>query len=270
MTGALMRTDISGTSPVPLSVASSNGVVNIRTNSQVASSATVGAINPENLTGSPPASVGKSSLVALDVSRKLDVTVQIDGYLTSVFGALLVVGLAYRFWRLQSGRASDFEINEAEFGLGQQKIKLKANDDDRQIAYKIWVELSTRKIGLKIDLEQDVISEVYDSWHTYFSVTRELIKDVPVRKYRRDATAKIVQLSIEVLNEGLRPHLTRWQARFRRWYERAALHADFESQSPQEIQRAFPAFEELSKDLMLVNGRLIAYRAKMHELISQR
>lgn len=265
-----MNNDASALSPSQSSLASASGVAVARNSSQPAASEHIAAVAPVKTTSSPSSPVGTTSLITFEVNKKFDVTAHVDGYITSAFGVLLVAILAYKYWNFQLGRASDFEINEAEFGLGQQKIKLKANDDDRQIAYKIWVELSTRKIGLKIDLEQDVISEVYDSWHTYFSVTRELIKDVPVRKYRRDATSKIVQLSIEVLNEGLRPHLTRWQARFRRWYERAALHADFESRSPQEIQRAFPAFDELSADLMLVNGRLIAYRSKMHELISQR
>lgn len=265
-----MKNGASDISPIPSSAASSSGTVALLSNSESEVSGHVVAATPIKSASSPSSPVGTSSLVDLNVNKKLDVSAYVDGYITGTVGLLLVAGVVYKYWRLKLGRVSDFEINEAEFGLGQQKIKLKANDDDRQIAYKIWVELSTRKIGLKIDLEQDVISEVYDSWHTYFSVTRELIKDVPVRKYRRDATAKIVQLSIEVLNEGLRPHLTKWQARFRRWYERAALHADFESKSPQEIQRAFPDFEELSVDLMLVNKRLIAYRTKMHELISQR
>jgi len=209
-------------------------------------------------------------LISFSVTRQLDVSLQFDGVATTVLGVVLVGGAFWRYWRLRAGRATDFELNEAEFGFGQQKIKLKANDDDRQIAYKIWVELSTRKIGLPIDLEQDVITEVYDSWHTFFSVTRELIKDVPVKKYQRDSTSKIVRLSIEVLNEGLRPHLTKWQARFRRWYEHAAKKEDFGSTAPQDIQREFPAFSELAEDIKLVNDRLITYRTRMHELITKR
>lgn len=210
------------------------------------------------------------SLVSFSVTKQFDVALYVDGFTTGGLAIVVLGGVLWRYWRLTAGRSRDFELDEAEFGLGQQKIKLKPNDDDRQIAYKIWVELSTRKIGLTIDLEQDVITEVYDSWHTFFSVTRELIKDVPVRKYQRDSTAKIVRLSIEVLNEGLRPHLTKWQARFRRWYEHAAKKEDFGSTAPQEIQKQFPAFAELTEDLKLVNERLIAYRNRMHDLMANR
>jgi len=211
----------------------------------------------------------KEYLVSVNITKKLDVSIEFDGLIISALVALLVGGILWRYWHVKLRGVSDFELNEAEFGLGQQKIKLKANDDDRQMAYKIWVELSTRKIGLPIDLEQDVVTEVYDSWHAFFSVTRELIKDVPVRKYQRDSTAKIVPLSIEVLNEGLRPHLTKWQARFRRWYEHTAKKEDFGNTAPQEIQRQFPAFAELAEDLKLVNNRLVAYRTRMHDLITK-
>lgn len=210
------------------------------------------------------------ALISINISRHLDVSLQFDGLVIVMLVVLLLGGVLLRNGRTLINRAKDFEINEAEFGLGKHKIKFKANDDDRQIAYKIWVELSTRKIGLPIDLEHDVITEVYDSWHTFFSVTRELIKDVPVRKYQRDSTTKIVGLSIEVLNEGLRPHLTKWQARFRRWYEHAASQQDFRNVAPQDIQRQFPVFNELAEDLKLVNERLIAYRTRMHELIMTR
>jgi len=160
------------------------------------------------------------------------------------------------------------EINEAEFGIGQATVKLSPNEVDRQIAYKIWVELSTRKIGLPIDLQHDVISEVYDSWHTFFTVTRELIKDVPVRKFKRRDTERIIRLSIDVLNEGLRPHLTAWQARFRHWYSKKIDHVDFGDKSPQEVQQQFPKFEELSNDMLAVNTRLIAYRRAMYRLVA--
>lgn len=171
-----------------------------------------------------------------------------------------ILGMPRQFWRT-------FEINEAEFGFGDHKIKLSPNVTDQQIAYKIWVELSTRKIGIPIDTENDVISEVYDSWFNFFSVTRELIKDVPVQKFRRKDTEQIVRLSIEVLNQGIRPHLTLWQARFRHWYENQMKLEINQSIHPQDIQKKFPQFSELERDLLVVNQHLINYRQKMYEII---
>lgn len=128
------------------------------------------------------------------------------------------------------------------------------------------MELSTRKIGLPIDLKHDVVWEIYDSWHTFFSVTRDLIKGIPVNKLKNESTKKIVNLSIDVLNQGLRPHLTAWHARFRHWYERELLKAG-DDVDPQSIQSKYPRFEELERELLQVNSRLIKYREKMGELV---
>ena len=179
---------------------------------------------------------------------------------------LVIAALGWLALRWYYGRKlSDFEIDSAELGLGDHKVSFRPNDTDRQIAYSIWVELSTRKIGLPIDAEDDVIAEIYDSWYAFFAVTRELIKDIPVSKVRGNSTSKIIDLSVEVLNEGLRPHLTKWQARFRHWYERQMdSKADAE---PQALQKQFPAYEELVEDMLTVNKRLISYRKKMNELV---
>lgn len=165
----------------------------------------------------------------------------------------------------------NFEIDQAEIGIGQSKFSFRPNLTDKQVAYAIWVELSTRKIGLPIDLKHDVITEVYDSCYNFFSVTRDLIKTVPVGQIKRAGTRAIIRLSIEVLNEGLRPHLTEWQARFRAWYARELKRYEVaeggDVLDPQQIQERSPKFKELETDLQRVNNALIKYREKMRELI---
>ncbi len=189
-----------------------------------------------------------------------------------LLGVLILIGLLFAC-RMRVGGFTfrHFEIDQAEIGVGTSKVRFKPSLTDRQVAYAIWVELSTRKIGLPIDLDHDVISEIYDSWYDFFAVTRGLIKSVPVTRIKRDSTQAIIKLSIEVLNEGLRPHLTRWQARFRHWYERELGRynqtATEEAPDPQELQTRFPQYEELKVDMKRVNQALIRYRAKMSELV---
>ena len=206
----------------------------------------------------------RSPLISFELTR--DFTVNFSVSMPLVIIAMLLIvfgvwGLSYVMHRLR------FEFDSAEFGLENAKVTLRPNDTDRQIAYQIWVELSTRKIGLPIDLEHDVIAEVYDSWYSFFSITRELLKDVPVRKFRRTDTAKIIDLTIAVLNDGLRPHLTKWQARYRRWYEPAFRREEHIDLSPQEVQRGYPKYTELEAELLEVNKNLIAYRQQMKRLI---
>ena len=165
-------------------------------------------------------------------------------------------------------RVQDFQIDETVIGIGESFIKFKPNLEDYQIAYKLWVELSTRKIGLKIDFEHDVISEIYDSWYDFFRITREMIKEIPVSKVRKnESTREIVRISTQVLNEGLRPHLTTWQARFRSWYQKELEEdAEKEMRFPQDIQKEFPDYERLVQDMEKVNIRLIGYRKTLKGL----
>lgn len=194
--------------------------------------------------------------------------VEASGLVVLALIAILVLLFISRLIFSSRGFWRSYEIDEAEFGLGNQKVKIRPNDIDRQIAYKIWVELSTRKVGLEIDLDNDVISEIYDSWYSFFSVTRELIKDVPVSKLRRRDTERIIALSIDVLNTGIRPHLTKWQARFRRWYEFQLAKDENADFHPQDIQKEFPDYNALQEDILTVNKNLIGYRNKMYQLVS--
>jgi hypothetical protein len=203
---------------------------------------------------------------------KTDWVISVSASVWILVAATAIV-IAVVTWRLIVGGFAfkAFEIDQADIGIGKQKFSFKPNLTDKQVAYAIWVELSTRKIGLPIDFENDVVSEIYDSWYGFFTVTRELVKGIPVQKVKRDSTQAIIKLSIEVLNEGLRPHLTMWQARFRHWYERELKKYDLgqgeEVLDPQKIQAKFPSFEALKTDMERVNLSLIKYRRKMHQLV---
>lgn len=213
------------------------------------------------------AGLTRIDLISLGVEPDWSFSLHVSIWLTS---AVIAIVVACLIWRWYGGGIwwKDFEIDEAEIGVGTGRLTLKPNMTDRQVAYSIWVELSTRKIGLPIDFDHDVIAEVYDSWHSFFSVTRDLIKSVPVAKVRGASTQKIIRLSIEVLNEGLRPHLTKWQARFRRWYDYELGKVSPEGVvDPQEIQKRFPKWAELTTDMERVNQNLIKYREKMHLLV---
>jgi hypothetical protein len=222
-------------------------------------------------TSQPVSEIDILPLLTLGWDRQAEAfSFSINACLLAALVALLTIAI---LWRLWSGGFSlrRFEIDEAEFGIGASKFRLRPNLTDRQVAYAIWVELSTRKIGLPIDLDHDVVAEIYDSWYNFFSVTRDLLKSIPVSKVRSGSTQRIIKLSIEVLNEGLRPHLTHWQARFRAWYDRELKRFDASktkrSLDPQQLQATFPEFDQLKCDLLRVNDALIRYRAKMRELV---
>lgn len=151
-------------------------------------------------------------------------------------------------------------FDEVSLGIGNSNIKLKYNKKDQEIAYKLWVELNTRKIGLPYDENYDVIVEVYNSWYDFFKIARELLKDVPPN--RLPYSTKLITVTTDVLNEGLRPHLTKWQAKYRKWYNENSK----DSRSPQEIQRDFPEYDELLSDLLITNKHMIEYKKLMFQI----
>lgn len=207
-------------------------------------------------------------LLQISLDRNLNMDVHVGGITVGLALLFLLFILLVRFRTFRFRWLREFEIDEAELGIGDQKILLRPNTTDLQIAYKIWVELSTRKIGLPIDLDHDVLVEVYDSWYEFFSVTRNHIKDVPATRFRRKDTEQIIRLSIDILNLGVRPHLTRWQARFRRWYGQQLAKEENQTADPQSIQAMFPDYDELVADLCIVNQRLILYRQRLYDLLA--
>jgi len=127
----------------------------------------------------------------------------------------------------------------------------------------------TRKAALPIDVEHDVIVEIYDSWYALFGRVRQLISDIPGHMLRREkSTQALVKIATQTLNNGLRPHLTRWQARFRHWYENCP--EQMRKDCPQDCQRQFPQYSLLVDDIKRVNQQLIQYAGELEKIIHGR
>ena len=178
-----------------------------------------------------------------------------------VLGIAILLSLILRFSIRMFYHRSIF-IDEVTLGIGSTSVKLTYDRTDQAIAYKLWVEMSTRKIGIPFHMEDDVIVEVYNSWYEFFRVSRDLLKSLPESKLA--TSTELISLTERVLNDGLRPHLTHWQARFRKWYDQESdRHPDL---SPQTLQRRFSEYSELVEDLVATNQCMIAYKELMKDI----
>lgn len=200
-----------------------------------------------------------NSFLILKISYARGLIVEVGPYVLAI--VTVAGGLLFLVWFLR--KKAFWDVVEAEIpfsGLG--KVKIRPSHDDIQIAHKAWVELVTRKAGLPLDEEHDTIVELYSSWYELFREMRSLAKQIPAEKIRKHKdTQELVRLLVDVLNQGLRPHLTRWQSRFRRWYDEAIKKDANKDRSPQEIQRDYPDYEALISDLKTVNEGLVRYTA---------
>lgn len=178
--------------------------------------------------------------------------------------AILALWLLFRY-KILDRLKSDVELEVKLGGIG--KVKIKPNHEVKQIAHKAWVELKTRKAGLPIDKDNDVISDIYKSWYLLFSEIRTLARDVPAAKLNDPDTKKLVELLIDTLNDGLRPHLTMWRAKYEWWYDKAVSKADHDTLTPQDIQSKYPQYQELVDDMIKINKQLVQYTGEIKKLV---
>jgi hypothetical protein len=203
--------------------------------------------------------------ISLEGGWKLLITVSISGWLVITVVATYLVLHARTFGFKRKWKPVELEVNLGNVG----KVKLCPDGEERQIAHKIWAELITRKAALPIDLENDVITEIYDSWYALFKVIRQLISDMCATDIpESEDKQKLILIATKTLNDGLRPHLTRWQARLRAWMANGFKKES--KLSPQELQREFPQYGELSRDLLMVNLQLIEYAAQLKKLVESK
>lgn len=183
---------------------------------------------------------------------------------------ILVIGLIiYLIWIFRFKK--NYKIHEMSVDISAKPkvtFNVKRNTENLFIANRIYLELVTRKAALPFDEDNDVISEVYDSWYELFKIIRNEIKDVPGEYlFSHNPTEELIGLTIRILNEGLRHHLTKYQARFRKWYKIESEKDENKLLSPQQIQEKYPEYENLVNDLKSVNQILMDYSDELKKLI---
>ncbi|MFG3602531.1 hypothetical protein [Micromonospora chersina] len=194
----------------------------------------------------------------------LDVQV---GIVAVIGVALIVIGLLALAKRGARWRLT--KVNFRFAGLGQ--VEICPNNDVAQIAHTAWVELRSRKAAIPFDPDHDVIVEMYNSWYDLFRALRELAKTVPPDAMRAGESAPLLaEILLKALNDGLRPHLTCWQAKFRRWYDAKLADPAMASMSPQEIQRLFPEYEALVADLVVVSMGMSQFTEELRKIAHER
>ncbi len=164
---------------------------------------------------------------------------------------LLLIAAIVLIYRRQRYASYSHSIG-LPFNLGSRTYDTTPRD--RIVAWKLYVQLATRKAALPFDENYDLISDVYDSLFGLFAVTRELLLELPPHEFEREEG--IAQLLLQVVNSGLRPHLTQWQAEYRSWWDEAVKTDGNRGKAPQEVQRQYPRYAALVSDLKRTNTEL--------------
>jgi len=188
--------------------------------------------------------------------------------LTVLFLILVVMLIAvYIYLHKKKHKFNSIEL-EFDVKLLKCKYVIERNYENIELAHKIHTELTTRKAALPIDPDNDVIKEIYDSWYNLFIITREELKNLSGECLLDNDSKELVELTIKILNEGLRPHLTTYQAKFRKWYDEELEKAASKGKSPQQIQKEFPEYSGLIESMKEVNNLLIEYSKQLNKFVT--
>ncbi len=137
-------------------------------------------------------------------------------------------------------------------------VDSRTDSELKEFAKRVYIELSTRKAGIPIDKDKDVIEDIYNSWYALFCSIREEMKKLPVAYFSKDAESEpVIEIARKILNDILRPHLTEHQAKYRSWIKSSKQIQGLERLSPQELQKQYPDYINLIKSITVTNMLLI-------------
>lgn len=197
---------------------------------------------------------------------KPSLTLETDWVVVIILFSLIIITFLFRRQIYRKLRWHQMEIEIS--GTPKAVFKVERNEENLYIANRIYIELTTRKAAIPIDENNDVIEEVYDSWYKLFGIIRDELKALPGKYLKQhDATSALIGISRKILNGALRPHLTEYQAKFRRWMEKAKEDPANLDKSPQEVQQQYPDFQNLITSMKAVNLTLINYANELDNLI---
>jgi hypothetical protein len=199
-------------------------------------------------------------------TSKPSLTIESDWVLIASILAiiLLIIIIKRKYKRGFNWHKMEIEIS----GSPKAIFTVERNNENLYIANRIYIELTTRKAAIPIDEDNDIIEEIYDSWYNLFGIIRDELKSLPGKYLKNhDPTSALIGISRKILNDGLRPHLTEHQARFRSWIEKAKAESGNKDLSPQEIQKKYPHFNDLVESMKIVNTTLIGYANELDKLI---
>lgn len=207
-----------------------------------------------------------TEIIRIYYTNKPSLTIESDWLIIAICLLFLIVAFLTNKYFPKWFNWHEMEVEIS--GSPKLKYKVKRNSDNLYIANRIHIELTTRKAAIPIDEKNDFIIEIYNSWYKLFNNIREEIKTVPGNYLKdHDPTTALIGLTKKILNDALRPHLTEYQVKFRKWYDKAEKVEENKDLTPQEIQAKYPDFDNLVESMKGVNKTLMDYANELDKLV---
>jgi len=166
---------------------------------------------------------------------------------TTAGGVAAVVASAY---------SRKFQLTEVTVSVPQfSELKFAVTRDNKQTAWRLFVEAVTRVSGQPLATGTGHIREALTSLYQLFAITREILGQV-TPSIRTTGRPTVEHLAIAMLNNELRPFLSTWHPRLRAW----------EQANPDGPESAWPDDERCRAELAAMQRRLLRYVEGLGEL----
>ncbi|MGD1910980.1 MAG: hypothetical protein ACFB2X_09040 [Rivularia sp. (in: cyanobacteria)] len=138
------------------------------------------------------------------------------------------------------------------FGIGG--TEWEPDDTEKRAAWSLFIELVTRVSIQPLEPEKDqgLLREALASLHSLFATTREILREAgpDIGASHRSVGG----IAITVLNQGLRPFLSKWHPSLQSWEAQRPLTI-----SPQEHERNWKYEAQLRTEMELLRRNLEEY-----------
>jgi hypothetical protein len=136
------------------------------------------------------------------------------------------------------------------FGLGS--AEWEADSTQRRAAWALYVELVTRIAVQELADDAGLVREAMNSLYTLFGTTRQILREAgPDVGASRESVGG---LAIAVLNQGLRPFLSKWHPMLQIWEAKCPI-----DRSPKEHEQLWDEEPKVRQELSALRGELEIY-----------
>lgn len=144
------------------------------------------------------------------------------------------------------------------FGIGA--LELETDQAERRAAWELYIELVTRVAVQPLEADQGSLREALDSLYQLFPRTRDILKqagpDVGA------AIDSVGGIAIAVLNQGLRPFMTKWHQKLKDWEVQRAPNV-----SPRDHENAWAECQAMRGELAQLRADLEQYAKALADVV---
>lgn len=144
-------------------------------------------------------------------------------------------------------------------------FSLNIAKNDRVAAWKIYSQIKTRVAAVKFDPDVDSAMAVHDSLYKLFDIIREQITMIPIERIMKDKSDNTVKFYLSILNDGIRPHLSKWHIPLKQYIENEKIKN--KELSIIEIEKKYPQREELIRSIHDMNERMDSFSEQLLKIV---